>query len=161
MSPAVGSDLPALPRHRIGAYFLLRQPSGALPLLWHQHPHRFHFCPQCAYQVSAACGNCYRGVRITDLYCVYCGHSLASDDVPSRLRAFNPESAGIDRAFSGSYTHNRTKNADNMPMTALIVDDERCCARELSTCWTRGRVEVIAQGRTDRGGAPDRTHHRT
>jgi hypothetical protein len=27
-------------------------------------------------------------VRITDVYCVYCGHSLAADDMPSRLRAF-------------------------------------------------------------------------
>jgi hypothetical protein len=27
-------------------------------------------------------------VRITDVYCVYCGHGLASDNMPSRLRAF-------------------------------------------------------------------------
>jgi len=70
-------------------YFLLRQPVVArCPSCGTSIHAEFHFCPQCAYQVSAACGNCYRGVRITDLYCVYCGHSLASDNVPSRLRAF-------------------------------------------------------------------------
>jgi hypothetical protein len=75
----------------IGAvlYFLLRQPVVALcPSCGTSIHTEFHFCPQCAYQVSASCGKCYRGVRITDLYCVYCGHSLASDNVPSRLRAF-------------------------------------------------------------------------
>ncbi len=70
-------------------YFLLRQPVIALCPSCSTSIHaEFHFCPQCAYQVSAACGNCYRGVRITDLYCVHCGHSLAADNMPSRLRAF-------------------------------------------------------------------------
>ena len=70
-------------------YFLLRQPVVALcPSCGTSIHTEFHFCPQCAYQVSAACGNCYRGVRITDLYCVYCGHGLAEDNMPSRLRAF-------------------------------------------------------------------------
>lgn len=70
-------------------YFLLRQPVvGLCPSCGASIHTDFHFCPQCAYQVSAACGNCYRGVRITDLYCVYCGHSLAGDNMPSRLRAF-------------------------------------------------------------------------
>jgi hypothetical protein len=75
----------------IGAvlYFLLRMPIVAsCPSCGTSIHAEFHFCPQCAYQVSAACGNCYRGVRITDLYCVHCGHSLASDDVPDRLRVF-------------------------------------------------------------------------
>jgi predicted amidophosphoribosyltransferase len=75
----------------IGAvlYFLLRQPVVALcPSCGTSIHTEFHFCPQCAYQVSASCGNCYRGVRMTDLYCVYCGHSLAGDNMPSRLRAF-------------------------------------------------------------------------
>jgi hypothetical protein len=75
----------------IGAvlYFLLRQPVVALcPSCGTSIHTDFHFCPQCAYQVSASCGNCYRGVRITDVYCVYCGHSLAADNTPSRLRAF-------------------------------------------------------------------------
>jgi hypothetical protein len=70
-------------------YFLLRQPVVAVCPSCSTSIHaEFHFCPQCAYQVSAACGNCYRGVRVTDSYCVYCGHSLASDNMPSRLRAF-------------------------------------------------------------------------
>jgi predicted amidophosphoribosyltransferase len=70
-------------------YFLLRQPVVArCPSCGTSIHTEFHFCPQCAYQVSAACGNCYRGVRTTDVYCVYCGHSLAADDMPSRLRAF-------------------------------------------------------------------------
>ena len=75
----------------IGAvlYFLLRQPVVALcPSCGTSIHTEFHFCPQCAYQVSASCGNCYRSVRITDVYCVYCGHGLASDNMPSRLRAF-------------------------------------------------------------------------
>ncbi|MEA2543390.1 MAG: hypothetical protein QOH35_4756, partial [Acidobacteriaceae bacterium] len=71
-------------------YFLLRQPVVArCPSCGTSIHTEFHFCPQCAYQVSAACGNCYKGVRITDLYCVYCGHNLAADNVPSRLRAFH------------------------------------------------------------------------
>jgi predicted amidophosphoribosyltransferase len=70
-------------------YFLLRQPVVALcPSCGASIHAEFHFCPQCAYQVSAACGNCYRGVRVTDVYCVYCGHSLSADNMPSRLRAF-------------------------------------------------------------------------
>jgi hypothetical protein len=70
-------------------YFLLRQPVVALcPSCGTGIHTEYHFCPQCAYQVSAACGNCYRGVRITDVYCVYCGHALAADNMPSRLRAF-------------------------------------------------------------------------
>ena len=71
-------------------YFLLRQPVvGLCPSCGTSIHAEFHFCPQCAYQMSAACGNCYRGVRITDLYCVYCGHSLAADNMPSRLSAFH------------------------------------------------------------------------
>ncbi len=70
-------------------YFLLRQPVIArCPSCGTGIHAEFHFCPQCAYQVSAACGNCYRGVRITDLYCIHCGHALAEDNMPSRLRAF-------------------------------------------------------------------------
>jgi Double zinc ribbon/Phospholipase_D-nuclease N-terminal len=70
-------------------YFLLRQPVVArCPSCGTSIHTEFHFCPQCAYQVSASCGNCYRGVRITDTYCVYCGHGLAADNMPARLRAF-------------------------------------------------------------------------
>ncbi len=70
-------------------YFLLRQPVVArCPSCGTSIHTEFHFCPQCAYQVSASCGNCHRGVRVTDLYCVYCGHELAADNMPARLRAF-------------------------------------------------------------------------
>jgi hypothetical protein len=76
----------------IGAvlYFLLRQPIISLcPACGTRVQSEYHFCPQCAYQVSASCGNCYRSVRITDLYCVQCGHDLASDNRPARLHAFH------------------------------------------------------------------------
>jgi len=70
-------------------YFLLRQPIISLcPACSTRVQSEYHFCPQCAYQVSASCGKCYRSVRITDLYCVHCGHDLASDNRPARLHAF-------------------------------------------------------------------------
>ena len=75
----------------IGAvlYFLLRQPVISLcPACNTRVESDYHFCPQCAYQVSASCGKCYRSVLITDLYCVHCGHDLASDNRPARLHAF-------------------------------------------------------------------------
>ena len=68
-------------------YFLLRQPivSGC-PACGTPVQSDYHFCPQCACQVSAACGNCYRSARPTDLFCVHCGHDLASDSMPARVR---------------------------------------------------------------------------
>lgn len=68
-------------------YFLLRQPivSGC-PACGTPIQSDYHFCPQCACQVSAACGNCYRSARPTDLFCVHCGHDLASDSMPERVR---------------------------------------------------------------------------
>lgn len=76
----------------IGAvlYFLMRQPIVSTCPACSTPVHReFHFCPQCAFQISASCGHCFRSVRITDLYCVNCGHELAMDNAPSRLRAFH------------------------------------------------------------------------
>lgn len=75
----------------IGAvlYFLLRQPVLSLcPACHARIESEYHFCPQCAYQVAPCCGNCHRTARVTDLYCVHCGHQLASDNTPARLRAF-------------------------------------------------------------------------
>lgn len=72
----------------IGAvlYFLLRQPLVArCPACSTLVQNDFHFCPQCNYQLSASCGNCFRSVRATDLYCTRCGHELASDHMPARL----------------------------------------------------------------------------
>jgi len=70
-------------------YFLLRQPIiSRCPSCGTRIQADFHFCPQCACQVSASCGKCYRSVTMTDLYCVHCGHDLAADNVPARLKAF-------------------------------------------------------------------------
>ncbi len=75
----------------IGAvlYFLLRLPVlGMCPACNARIEADYHFCPQCSYQVAACCGNCHRTARVTDMYCVYCGHSLAADNPPARLHAF-------------------------------------------------------------------------
>jgi hypothetical protein len=74
----------------IGAvlYFLLRTPLvSACPACGTHVLGDFHFCPQCNYQLTASCGNCFRTVRTTDLYCTRCGHELAHDHMPARLRA--------------------------------------------------------------------------
>lgn len=74
----------------IGAvlYFLLRLPvTSRCPACSTQVQNEFHFCPQCSYQLNASCGNCFRSVRITDQFCTRCGHELASDHMPARLRA--------------------------------------------------------------------------
>ncbi|MFC6645398.1 zinc ribbon domain-containing protein [Granulicella cerasi] len=70
-------------------YFLLRQ-----PILQHC-PHcstemnaSFNFCPQCQFQVAPVCGSCHRGVKVTDAFCVQCGHVLAEDNAPARLRVY-------------------------------------------------------------------------
>lgn len=76
----------------IGAalYFLLRQPIlASCPSCGAHIDGDYHYCPQCAYQVSPSCGNCHRGARITDIYCVHCGHELAADHPPARLHAFS------------------------------------------------------------------------
>src|ERR1700683_3384938 len=75
----------------IGAvlYFLLRLPVVALcPACGCRVEGEYHFCPQCSYQIAPCCGNCHRTARVTDLYCVYCGHHLAEDHPPARLHAF-------------------------------------------------------------------------
>jgi hypothetical protein len=76
----------------IGAalYFLLRQPIlASCPACGAHIESDYHYCPQCAYQVTACCGRCYRSARITDIYCVHCGHELAADHPPARLHAFS------------------------------------------------------------------------
>ena len=75
----------------IGAvlYFLLRQPLISLcPACGTRVETHFHFCPQCAFQITASCGRCFRSVRITDLFCVHCGHDRATDNLPERLLTF-------------------------------------------------------------------------
>ena len=74
----------------IGAvlYFLLRQPEvSRCPACSTHVQSDFHFCPQCNYQLTASCGNCFRTVRTTDQFCTRCGHELARDHMPARLRA--------------------------------------------------------------------------
>lgn len=76
----------------IGAvvYFMLRQPvqrrcahcSTSISA-------NVNFCPQCQFQMAPVCGQCFRSVRITDSYCSVCGHDLAADNAPARLRAYS------------------------------------------------------------------------
>lgn len=76
----------------IGAvlYFLLRAPEiSRCPACGTHVQGDYHFCPQCAYQLTASCGNCFRTVRATDQYCTRCGHELAADHTPARLRALD------------------------------------------------------------------------
>lgn len=76
----------------IGAvlYFLLRAPEISRCASCGAHVQGdFHFCPQCAYQLTASCGNCFRSVRTTDQFCTRCGHELAADHAPARLRALD------------------------------------------------------------------------
>ncbi|MGB8259033.1 MAG: zinc ribbon domain-containing protein [Terracidiphilus sp.] len=74
----------------IGAvlYFLLRSPRMARCPACSTHVRGdFHFCPQCNFRLAASCGNCFHTVRAADQYCTRCGHELAFDQMPARLRA--------------------------------------------------------------------------
>ncbi len=76
----------------IGAivYFLLRQPvMTRCPSCRTELASGFHFCPQCQFQMAPVCGQCFRGVHITDAYCVQCGHDLMQDAMPARLRSYS------------------------------------------------------------------------
>jgi hypothetical protein len=76
----------------IGAivYFLLRQPIMVrCPHCSTELTEGVHFCPQCRFQVAPVCGQCFRGVQITDAFCPQCGHDVAEDHVPARLRAYS------------------------------------------------------------------------
>ena len=71
-------------------YFLLRQPiMMRCPNCTTELTASVHFCPQCQFQVAPVCGQCFRGVQITDVYCTQCGHDLAEDGAPARLRAYS------------------------------------------------------------------------
>jgi hypothetical protein len=71
-------------------YFLLRQPiMTRCPNCTTELAASVHFCPQCQFQVAPVCGQCFRGVQITDVYCTQCGHDLAEDGAPARLRAYS------------------------------------------------------------------------
>jgi len=71
-------------------YFLLRQPIMVrCPHCTTELTEGVHFCPQCRFQVAPVCGQCFRGVRITDAFCPQCGHDVTEDHVPARLRAYS------------------------------------------------------------------------
>jgi hypothetical protein len=91
MSGAVWMLMVLLMPAGIGAvvYFLLRQPvMTRCPSCRTELAHDFHFCPQCSFQLAPVCGQCFRGVHITDVFCVQCGHDLAEDSMPARLRSY-------------------------------------------------------------------------
>jgi len=76
----------------IGAivYFLLRQPvMTRCPSCRTELASGLHFCPQCQFQMAPVCSQCFRGVHITDVYCVQCGHDLTEDSMPARLRSYS------------------------------------------------------------------------
>jgi hypothetical protein len=76
----------------IGAivYFMLRQPiMSRCPSCRTEVASGFHFCPQCQFQMKPVCLQCFRGVHITDVYCVQCGHDLTQDEMPARLRSYS------------------------------------------------------------------------
>jgi hypothetical protein len=69
-------------------YFLLRQPLiTPCPACNSGIEAGANYCSQCRFQVGLMCGQCYRGVRPTEVYCGRCGHHLTEDAVPARLRA--------------------------------------------------------------------------
>ena len=77
----------------IGAvvYFLLRQPIAirCTHNCTTELTAGVHFCPQCRFQVAPVCGQCFRGVQITDAFCSQCGHNTADDSAPARLRVYS------------------------------------------------------------------------
>ena len=76
----------------IGAvvYFLLRQPIMVrCPNCTTELTAGVHFCPQCRFsEVAGVQASASARVQITDAYCPQCGHDVAEDRAPARLRAY-------------------------------------------------------------------------
>lgn len=92
MQPALWMLLVLVMPGGIGAvvYFLLRQPVRIrCPNCTTELTANVHFCPQCRFQVAPVCGQCLRGVQITDAFCPQCGHDVVEDHAPARLRAYS------------------------------------------------------------------------
>lgn len=91
MSPGLWMLIVIIMPGGVGAvvYFLLRQPMlTRCPHCTTEIASTYHFCPQCQFQMAPVCGQCFRGVQITDVYCTQCGHDLAQDHSPARLRVY-------------------------------------------------------------------------
>jgi len=68
-------------------YFLLRQPEvSRCPACSTYVQSDFHFCPQCDYRLSANCGTASAPCAPRIQFCTQCGHELAVDHMPTRLR---------------------------------------------------------------------------
>ncbi len=78
----------------IGAvlYFLLRLPLVSLcPACGSRIQAEDHFCPQCAYQLTASCTRCYSAMGLADRFCAKCGQDRAGEEASERLYAFREE----------------------------------------------------------------------
>jgi len=92
MSPGIWMLIVLVMPGGIGAivYFLLRLPvMSRCPSCRTEVASGVHFCPQCQFQMAPVCGQCFRGVHITDVFCVQCGHDLTRDEMPARLRSYS------------------------------------------------------------------------
>ena len=144
----------------IGAvvYFLLRQP------LLSRCPHcsteiaaSYHFCPQCQFQMAPVCGQCFRGVEITDVYCKQCGHDLEQDHACRRGCGLSGISGVPCAIFRGVDLNFGSKNCMHGVEGVLIVDDEPLARQELQYLLeAAGDVEVHWRwGQRDRGRGAD------
>lgn len=74
-------------------YFLLRLPLISLcPACSSRVRREYHFCPECAYELSASCPRCYSTMGLTDRFCVQCGFDRSAQYAPDRLYAFRDQS---------------------------------------------------------------------
>jgi hypothetical protein len=104
---SVSEDLKLIPRWSIVLAFVA---FIGIQYLFFFAPHQLHSSPMAVHvyfgiswgalvavyilmigyisQDAPNCGHCHESVRITDLHCTRCGHALAEDNTPARLRAY-------------------------------------------------------------------------